>query len=202
MIVASGLAVEGVFRGVGVEAGAGTLTVVAGAARSGRTSVLLTLAGRMKATAGSLSVGGHTSPRAIRKVAALGLVDGVTDFDKALTVGEHLRERRGLWRRPRRREVVHAEVLAGAGLDVAEREQVRVLGREGQVRLGVALALLDAPSVIVVDNVDAGLPGERQEAVWGLLRELSARGLTVVASCVRPPDRFDQLIDLTAEETP
>ncbi|NUS01000.1 MAG: ATP-binding cassette domain-containing protein, partial [Nonomuraea sp.] len=74
VIVAKGLSVEGVYPEVSLEAGAGTLTVIAGPAGSGRTSLLLTLAGRMRPTTGTLSVAGHTRPRAVRGVAALALV--------------------------------------------------------------------------------------------------------------------------------
>ncbi|MEV4161376.1 ATP-binding cassette domain-containing protein [Nonomuraea dietziae] len=185
MIVAKDLSVEGVFDGVTLEAADNTLTVVAGATGSGRTSLLLTLSGRMKPTRGTLEVAGHSRPRAIRKVAALALVDGVTDLDRALTVKEHLHERR---RRGR-----HAEALEGAGLDVDQRTLVRELDREQQVRLGVALALLDSPAVIVADNIDAGLPPERRLALWELLEGLPT---AVVASCVTPPARHDHLVEL------
>ncbi|SEM76862.1 ATP-binding cassette domain-containing protein [Nonomuraea pusilla] len=185
MIVAKGLSVEGVFPEVSLKAGPGTLTVIAGPAGSGRTSLLLTLAGRMKPTEGTLSVAGQSRPRAIRKVAALGLVDGVTDLDRSMTVREHLRERR---HRP------YAKALEQAGLSVDERTMVRDLDREQQVRLGIALALLDDPAVVYCDNVDAGLPAPRRQALWNTLRDL---GRTVVATCVEPPARHDHLLELS-----
>ncbi|MFG3440362.1 ATP-binding cassette domain-containing protein [Nonomuraea sp. NPDC047897] len=184
MIVARDLSVEGVFAGVSFTAGPGTLTVVAGPAGSGRTSLLLTLAGRMRPDRGTLRVHGHTRPRAIRRVAALALLDGVTDLDRSLTVREHLRERR---RGP------YGAALKRAGLDTGEATLVRELDRERQVRLGVAMALLDDPAVIVADNVDLGLPPDRQRALWTLLGGL---GRTVVASCVLPPARYDQMVEL------
>ncbi|WP_219601624.1 ABC transporter ATP-binding protein [Nonomuraea indica] len=184
MIVAKGLSVEEVFADVTFTAGPGTLTVVAGPSGSGRTSLLLTLAGRMRPAGGTLSVHGHTRPRAIRRVAALALVDGVTDLNRSLTVGEHLRERR---------RGAYADALERAGLDTGEATLVRELDREDQVRLGVALALLDDPAVIVADNVDQGLPPDRQRALWTLLGGL---GRTVVASCVLPPARYDHIVEL------
>ncbi|MGW4959130.1 ABC transporter ATP-binding protein [Nonomuraea sp. NPDC004186] len=185
MIVAEGLAIEGVYPEVSLKVGAGTLTVVAGSAGSGRTSLLLTLAGRMEPTKGALNVAGHAGRRAIRKAVALALIDGVTDLDRSLTVGEHLRERR---RRP------YQEILERVGLAGQERTLVRELDREQRVRLGLALALLDEPEVIVADNVDAGLPADRQQALWNLLRSL---GRTVVASCVTPPAHYDELVELS-----
>ncbi|NUR90169.1 MAG: ATP-binding cassette domain-containing protein [Nonomuraea sp.] len=187
MIVAKGLAVEGVFPAVSLEAGKGTLTAVAGPTGSGRTSLLLTLAGRMKPTGGTLSVAGHTRPRAIRRAASLALVDGVTDLDRSLTIAEHLRERR---RKP------YAKAVKAAGLDADARTHVRDLDREQRVRLGLAMALLDDPAVIVADNVDAGLPDDSRDRLWDTLRELTAQGITVAASCVQAPDRYDHLVEL------
>ncbi|MFC7716674.1 hypothetical protein [Nonomuraea recticatena] len=74
-----------------------------------------------------------------------------------------------------------------------QRTLVRELDREQQVRLGVALALLDSPAVIVADNIDAGLPTERRLALWELLEGLPT---AVVASCVTPPTRYDHLVEL------
>ncbi|WP_157250345.1 ABC transporter ATP-binding protein [Nonomuraea typhae] len=187
MIVADGLSLEGVYPEVSFEAGKGSLTVVTGPAGSGRTSLLLTLAGRMKPTTGTLTVAGHTSPRAIRKAAALALVDGVTDFDRALTVKEHLRERR---RRP------YMSALETAGLTASEHARAGELDREQRVRLGLALALLDEPQVIVADNIDLGLPDDRCAVMWDLLRQLTAEGNTVVAAAVEAPAGIGNLVEL------
>ncbi|GAA4061997.1 ABC transporter ATP-binding protein [Nonomuraea soli] len=184
MIVAKDLSVEGVFSDVTLSAASGELTVVAGAAGSGRTSLLLTLAGRMRPSSGTLTVAGHARPRQIRRVAALALVDGVTDLDRQLTVREHLRERR---------RVPYQRVLERVGFTAGDRTAAGELDREQAVRLGLALALLDRPGVILADNVDRGLPADRQDVLWDLLRGLD---VAVVASCVQPPARFDHLVEL------
>lgn len=90
------------YRSVRVTAGPGSLVAVAGPSGSGRTSLLLTLTGRMRPTEGTALVGGLVLPRrmaAVRRVSALAHVPGVTDLDPALTVAEHLRERALLQRR-------------------------------------------------------------------------------------------------------
>ncbi|GGK57517.1 hypothetical protein Ppa06_15750 [Planomonospora parontospora subsp. parontospora] len=190
---AAGLSLEGghgpVYRDVGLDAPAGSLTALAGQAGSGRTSLLLTLAGRMRPTSGVLTVAGQARPWAIRRVAALGLVDGVNDLEGSLTVREHVHERsRGLFWNARSRARA-AAALERAGLDLSpdDRTLVRELGREQRVRLGVALALLDGPGLLVLDNVDAGLPGDRRDALWATLEDLAAQGLTVVAACTESP---------------
>ncbi|MET9064308.1 ATP-binding cassette domain-containing protein [Streptosporangium sandarakinum] len=174
------------YRDVTLHVGPGCVTAITGQAGSGRTSLLLTLAGRMKPTGGTISVSGHTSPKAIRRIAALGLVDGVNDLEKALSVGEHLHERSpGLLRRGRQ-EARAARALELAGLDLPpdDRTLVRDLGREQRIRLGIALALLDEPGLLVVDNIDIGVTADQQEAIWRTLSDLAGLGLTIVASCV------------------
>ncbi|GAA3444471.1 ABC transporter ATP-binding protein [Planomonospora venezuelensis] len=190
-----------VYRDVGLEAGPGGLTAVAGQAGSGRTSLLLTLAGRMRPTGGTLTVAGRTGPRAIRRVAALGLVDGVNDLEKALTVREHVRERsRGLfWNAGSARHAAAAMERAGLGLSPEDRTLIRDLGREQRVRLGIALALLDGPGLLVLDNVDHGLPADRRDALWATLEELAGQGLTVIASCTESPAA--RTVRLPAAET-
>ncbi|MCT9928928.1 ATP-binding cassette domain-containing protein [Planotetraspora sp. A-T 1434] len=193
-VEADGLSLKGehgwVYRDVSFTAPAGTLTVIEGEAGTGRTSLLLTLAGRMKPSAGTLTVGGRTKLRKIQRIAALGLVSEVNPFDDALSVREHLHERlrpRGLpWRR-RHADIVHA-ALHHAGLDLAalpesDRTLTRQLTRDQEVRLGIALALLDEPGLIVVDDADTGLGDGRLHELWQTLRDLADDGLTVIATC-------------------
>ncbi|GGO11727.1 hypothetical protein GCM10010116_23580 [Microbispora rosea subsp. aerata] len=193
-VLARGLGVRGghgwVYRNVSLHAAPGTLTVVTGESGSGRTSLLLTLAGRMKATEGTLTVGGLTAPRGIRKVAALGLFTQVNPFDDALSVREHLQERlrpRGLLWRRRHPDAVWS-ALAHAGLDPhalphGDRTLARELTRDQAVRLGVALALLDQPSLLLVDDADTGIPAGGRRELWDTLRRLADAGLTVIAAC-------------------
>ncbi|WP_169808741.1 ATP-binding cassette domain-containing protein [Microtetraspora niveoalba] len=193
-VVAKDLTLKGghgvVYSGVSLTAKPAGLAAVAGAAGSGRTSLLLTLAGRMKPTSGALSVGGQTAPRRVQRIAALGLTSGVNELDGALSVREHLHERLGPWGPPWRRGRSRAagEALARAGLDLSalpggERTLARALTRDQAVRLGIALALLDRPGLLLVDDLDLGLPEARADELWRTLRDLCGAGLTVVASC-------------------
>ncbi|MFF3945357.1 ATP-binding cassette domain-containing protein [Streptomyces sp. NPDC001902] len=210
MITAEGFGLKGprgwVFREVTFTAPAGGLVAVEGASGSGRTCLLLSLTGRMRATEGRAEVAGLTLPKqlaAVRRVAALGPVTGVAELDPALTVGEHLRERVLLQRRfgGSLRELVRpgttdrARVdgaLTAAGLDLstlpkAERTAARDLERLEALRLGTALALLGRPKVLAVDDADHKLaPAEREEA-WAMLRAVAAGGTTVLAVCSQAP---------------
>ncbi|MER5192732.1 ATP-binding cassette domain-containing protein [Streptomyces sp. NPDC002755] len=199
------------FRGIGVDAEPGSLIAVEGPSGSGRTSLLLALTGRMKATEGTAAVGGARLPKqlaAVRRVSALAHVAGVTDLDPALTVGEHLRERALLERRfgGPVRELLRprAERAAGVGLRIdtalsaagldrealpkGSRTAVRDLERLEALRLSVALALIGRPGLLGVDDIDLKLTDAEREEVWALLRSLAGAGTTVLAVCGEAPE--------------
>lgn len=214
-LAADGLGLRGprgwAFRGVGFTAEPGSLIVIEGASGSGRTSLLLALTGRMKATEGTATVGTARLPKQLagaRRVSALAHVAGVTDLDPALTVGEHLRERallerrftgsvRGLLR-PRAEKAAETDArvdaaLADAGLDVealpkGSRTAVRDLERLEALRLSVALALIGRPGLLGVDDADLKLSETERAEVRALFASLTAAGTTVVAVCGEAPE--------------
>ncbi|MEW1611788.1 MULTISPECIES: ATP-binding cassette domain-containing protein [unclassified Streptomyces] len=214
------------FRKVGFSAPPGSLVAIEGPSGSGRTCLLLALTGRMRTTEGGAQVGGLELPRkaaAVRRIAALGPVTGVSELDPAFTVAEHLRERtllqgrygaslRTLLRpRSERRAAARARIdaaLEAAGLDTAtlpkaERTSVRDLERLEALRLSVALALIGTPRLLALDDTDLKLsPAERADA-WGLLRSLSDAGTTVLAVCGEAPEDVQvvRTAPTTEEET-
>ncbi|MEU1176223.1 ATP-binding cassette domain-containing protein [Streptomyces sp. NPDC005820] len=213
-ITAEGLGLKGprgwAFRGVDLDAEPGSLLAIEGPSGSGRTSLLLVLTGRMRATEGTATVGTARLPKqsaAVRRIGALAHVAGVTDLDPALTVGEHLRERALLQRRfggsvrellrPRAERATRAELtidaaLGAAGLDRAAlpkgaRTAVRDLERIEALRLSVALALVGRPALLGVDDTDLKLSEAERDAVWDLLRSIAVSGTTVLAVCAEAP---------------
>ncbi|AVV43126.1 ABC transporter ATP-binding protein [Streptomyces sp. P3] len=209
-VAADGLGLRGprgwAFRGVDIDAEPASLIALEGPSGSGRTSLLLALTGRMKATEGTAAVGTARLPRqmaAVRRVSALAHVAGVTDLEPALTVGEHLRERALLQRRfdgsvrdllrPRAQREARTTsqidaALAAAGLDRGSLPKgahtaVRDLERIEALRLSVALALIGHPRLLGVDDIDLKLTDAERAEVWTLLRSLAEAGTTVLAVC-------------------
>ncbi|MEU2026042.1 ATP-binding cassette domain-containing protein [Streptomyces sp. NPDC016469] len=227
-VTAEGLGLDGprgwAFRGVSFRADPGALIAVEGPSGSGRTCLLLSLTGRMRPTEGEAATAGLALPRraaAVRRVAALGPVPGVSELDPAFTVAEHLRERalllrrydgspRALLRRPRERTAAaRARIdaaLDAAGLDPAtlpkaERTAVRDLERTEALRLSVALALMGRPRLLAVDDTDLKLSDAERDEVWQLLRSVAAAGTTVLAVCSEAPEDAVTVRTGTAPET-
>jgi ABC-type multidrug transport system ATPase subunit len=200
-----------VFRGVHVDAAPGSLIAIEGPSGSGRTCLLLALTGRMKSSSGHATVGRHRlpeQPAAVRRISALGPVQGVNDLDPALSVAEHLRERALLERRfggslralfrPRKERAAASrerveDALTAVGLDPealpkGPRTSVRQLGRLEALRLSVALALTGGPPLLAVDDTDLKLSDEEREQAWSMLRSLARSGTTVLAVCSEAPE--------------
>ncbi len=213
-----GLRGEGAARlgvpGISLDAGPGSLIAVEGPSGSGRTSLLLALTGRMKASEGTAAVGELTLPKqsaAVRRVSALANVAGVTDLEPALTVGEHLRERALLQRRfgdsvrgllrPGPSGPVEAglrieQALTAAGLDrevlpKGARTAVRDLERPQELRLSIALALIGRPALLGVDDVDLKLSDAERDEIWALLKSIAEAGTTVVAVSTEGTEKAD-----------
>ncbi|WGW13291.1 ATP-binding cassette domain-containing protein [Saxibacter everestensis] len=198
-----GLAVRGrtIYQDVSFTAAAGSLVIVNGPSGSGRTTLLLALAGRMKPTTGHLEVLGHELPRessTVQRSVALAEMHGVNPLEPALSIHDHVRERiSGLspWYKPmipaRRYQAARTllEDLAGSvGISASdEATLVRDLHPLERSTVGIGLALLAEPRILVVDNVDSILDAGQRTALWELLRQICADGSTVVASCVELP---------------
>ncbi|GAA2824134.1 hypothetical protein GCM10010441_55730 [Kitasatospora paracochleata] len=201
-VTAAGLSLGGargwVYRDIGFRTEPGSLVAIEGPAGSGRTSLLLTLAGRMRPTAGTAEVDGLPLPAAaaqVRTIAALGPMAGVNDLDDALSVSAHLREQEQLHAPlvgiglPARRESfarAHA-ALAATGLVVERlrsgmRTPAGELNHLDRFRLGVALAMLGKPRLVCVDDVDERLHTTDRLTAWQLLRQVADSGVTVLAS--------------------
>jgi putative drug exporter of the RND superfamily len=207
---------------VDLAAPAGGVLVVHGPQGSGKTALLLALAGRLQVQAGHARVAGHLLPSqmaAVRSRVALAELPGINDLDATRTVEQHIAERIAtlslrLWV-PRARV---AEVLNQVDdAIVAATGQRATLGRGTVVAdllplerrvLALVLALIGAPPVLVVDDVDTlHTPAEREQ-LWRALAWLSGRA-TIVASCQDPGEALEvmppgqvRLVDLAPAPAP
>lgn len=178
----------------------GSLNLVTGPAGSGKTSLLLTLVGRMRPNPGcDLAVLGRPLPRRAagvqRRSAAVG-IHGLDDLDEEVTVAATIREREAwlapwyqIVRTPTDAQV--SEVCAMVfGDDPAPRAKqlIHELHETENLQLRLALAMLSAPELVVVDDVDALRDLDSRRRVWETLRRLTEHGVTVVAAAATGGD--------------
>jgi ABC-2 type transport system ATP-binding protein len=185
------------FRHVDLDVDAGQVVALTGPPGSGRTSLLLALAGRFVTSEGSVHRDG---------AAALGHVPGVHEPEPALTVAEHVEERLLLLGgdRParsrlvpaaRRREVrqLRRDRAAAALAPYADHLDPAAPGRDlsayQRQLLGLALATLERPALVLIDDVDAGLDAGERGRIWTTLHDLAGRGpaVSLLARVVVPP---------------
>jgi ABC-2 type transport system ATP-binding protein len=93
-----------------------------------------------------------------------------------LTVAETIELFRSFFRRARPTE----ELIEA--LDLGERRDARtkVLSGGQRQRLSVALALVNDPEVLFLDEPTTGMDPQARRSLWGLVRELAQRGTTVL----------------------
>jgi ABC-type multidrug transport system ATPase subunit len=156
-----------VFRDVDLAAPAGSVTAVVGPAGSGRSMVLLTLAGRARPSAGTLTVAGESARARIRHVVAVARVTAGAEPEPELRVADHVREAAvlthgGHW----------ARELVGSSVDSST--LARDLPADESVLSSVALALAGRPAALVVDDVDLRATAAQRQRIWRALGAVAA----------------------------
>ncbi len=204
-ITASGLTTNGpegpIFNDVSVEIEAGDWLVVHGPSGSGKTALLLTIAGRMAFDNGRLRVNGALLPQEtsnVRRSVSLAEFSGINDLEDNLSIDQHIAERLsirsfGLWVSRSRIGPVRVELeqalqhaYEAAGLPYESHPGstlVSALPRLERKLLGIVLALIDDPRIVVVDDIDDLRASEHIELLWTALAWLlEDRDVTLLAS--------------------
>lgn len=195
-LTVSGLTASGpggsVFTDVSFTAARGELVALVGDSGTGRTSLLLSLAGRFRYDTGTVTIDGDGRTRNLRHRVAVARAGRAIGLDPHHTVAELMTE----------------SVLTGCPADpdeirqVAELLGVRVdtgetfgrLPAVDQTLLSLAFAAAARTPVIAIDDVDAGLGNIAAACVWAALRVLADNDHVVVAASVRPDLTPDLLV--------
>lgn len=157
----------------------GRVTGLLGPDGSGRTTILRCVLGLTRPSAGSAIVLGRRYrqlPRPLHQVGAL-VGDGVGRPQR--TAYQHLRALARSNAIPARRV---DEVIELVGLGSVAHERVRALPYAGGRRLGLAVALLGDPEVLLLDEPLTGLGPGGVRLVRELLREFADEGRTVLVT--------------------
>src|SRR3954453_19172792 len=145
---------------------------------AGKTTTLEVVEGIRKPDAGSVQVLGVNSwPRDPRLLQRIGVQLQATSFFDKLTAAEQVEAFGSLYGVPARRA---REMLDVVGLaDKATTREDKLSGGQRQ-RLSIACALVHDPEVVFLDEPTAALDPQARRNLWDLLRDIQARGATVV----------------------
>ena len=183
-------------------------TVLRGDPGSGRTSLLLTLAGRMRHDAGSLTVGGHELPRGLRPVQRLSAIAGfagIDELEESVTVAATLRERLAWispwWsvvRTPNDEQVQQlCFAVFGAEPVPAAKTVIWDLTDTQKFLLRITVAMLGNPQVLLVDDIEQLRGTESRAVVWGRLDHISGGHTAVVVSASSLDEQLWQELDMS-----
>lgn len=183
MIEATGLGLRTrqgwVYRDVDLLLPTGSLVAISGPAGSGRTMLLLTLAGRATPSIGKLRVSDSVGRADIRAQVAVARATGAVALDPDLTVGDSRREAGLLFYGA---DLAWAEDLIGLTIDGTT--VVGDLAPDDAALFAVALAAATHPVALVLDDVDAGATPGQQRRIWAALATVAEAGITAVASTI------------------
>jgi ABC-2 type transport system ATP-binding protein len=188
-----------VLDGIDLAVPAGTIFSLLGPNGAGKTTMVQILSTLIRADAGEIRVDGHDPGRdadAIR--AAIGVTGQFSAVDNLLTGEENLilmADLHRLGRREGRRRA--ADLLARFDLVDAARKMVATYSGGMRRRLDLAMTLVSRPRIIFLDEPTTGLDPRSRRAMWEIIRELVAGGVTVFLT-TQYLEEADQLADRIA----
>jgi ABC-2 type transport system ATP-binding protein len=158
----------------------GSLFGLLGPNGAGKSTLINILAGLVLKTSGTAAVWGidiDKDPRQAR--AAIGVVPQELNIDPFFTPRELLDLHAGFYGVPRAERKTD-EILAALGLMDKADSWARTLSGGMRRRLMVAKAMVHSPPVLVLDEPTAGVDVELRQQLWAHVRDLNARGTTVL----------------------
>ena len=167
-------------KGVSIDVPRGEIFGLLGPNGAGKSTIINILAGLVNKTGGRASIWGFdidAHPRNAK--ASIGIVPQEILFDPFFTPFEALELQAGLYGVPksRRRSM---ELLRAVHLEDKANAYSRTLSGGMKRRLLVAKAMVHSPPILVLDEPTAGVDVELRQQLWAYVRQLNARGVTIV----------------------
>jgi ABC-2 type transport system ATP-binding protein len=167
-------------RNVSLDIRAGEIFALLGPNGAGKTTLISIICGLAVATEGSVTVGGHDIVRDYRATRGMiGLVPQELHTDSWETPWSTAVFSRGLFGKPK--DPAHIEkVLKDLSLWDKRRSQIITLSGGMKRRVMIAKALAHEPQVLFLDEPTAGVDVELRKAMWQVVRDLRASGVTII----------------------
>lgn len=167
-------------KSISLEVKTGSIFGLLGPNGAGKSTLINILAGLVVKTSGDVSIWGFDmdkNPRQSR--ASIGVVPQEINFDPFFPPIATLEQQAGLYGVPKS-ERRSMEILEAIGLGDKAHAYTRSLSGGMKRRLLVAKALVHNPPVLILDEPTAGVDVQLRRQMWDYVRELNARGTTIV----------------------
>jgi ABC-2 type transport system ATP-binding protein len=157
---------------------AGEFIALLGPNGAGKTTLVEMIEGIQKPDKGEIIIMGKRwseNGSALQRVFGIALQE--TRFVDRLTVRETLDLFGSFYGRPRSRS---SEVIAQVGLEEKSRTYAMNLSGGQRQRLALAIALLNQPPIMILDEPTTGLDPNARREIWKILQDLKTRKTTLI----------------------
>ena len=169
-------------RGIDLDVTEGEFFALLGPNGAGKSTTISILCSLVRKTGGQAQVFGHdldTELSAAKR--CIGLVPQEFNFNQFEPVAEIVMNQAGYYGLPRELARQRAETyLKQLGLWDKRRQMARELSGGMKRRLMIARALVHEPKLLILDEPTAGVDIEIRRSMWDFLREINARGITII----------------------
>ncbi|MEN2739085.1 ATP-binding cassette domain-containing protein [Microbacterium sp. X-17] len=188
-----------VLDGVDLRVERGSVFALLGPNGAGKTTFINILSTLVAPDGGSAVICGHdvvADPEGVKE--SISLTGQSAAVDEVLTAEENLRMMARLSGFGRAEAAQRAaELIDGFDLRDAARRRVKTYSGGMRRRLDLALSLVATPPVIVLDEPTTGLDTRSRQALWAIIRDLAAGGVTILLT-TQYLEEADQLADRIA----
>jgi ABC-2 type transport system ATP-binding protein len=169
-------------KGVDLDVETGDFFALLGPNGAGKTTLIGVLTSLVNKSAGSVSVFGHDLDLKLEAAkACIGVVPQEINFNQFETPETILVNQAGFYGIERRLARERAEkYLALLQLSDKRNKMARGLSGGMKRRLMIARALVHEPRLLILDEPTAGVDIEIRRSMWDFLREINARGTTII----------------------
>jgi ABC-2 type transport system ATP-binding protein len=180
-------------RGVSLNIPRGQFVALLGPNGAGKTTLVEMIEGIQKPDRGDITIMGKKwrgNEEALHRVIGISLQE--TRFIDKLTVGETLNLFASFYRLDRTRV---AEIIDTIGLESKRNSYVVNLSGGQRQRLTLGIALLNNPSILLLDEPTTGLDPNARHEVWAILRNLKRTAQTSMILTTHYMEEAERLCD-------
>ena len=158
----------------------GEIFALLGPNGAGKTTLISTVCGLVTATSGKIFVDGDDITKSYREVRKkIGLVPQELTIDMFESVWATVSFSRGLFGFPKNPSFIE-EILKDLSLWEKRKDKLMTLSGGMKRRVLIAKALAHEPKLLFLDEPTAGVDVELRKDMWGVVRKLSAKGVTII----------------------